>query len=90
MNSQEINDLIDSDFEELPDDSDDDPTWELSHDVYLSSKCLYISIYNSKYFFFYFTYFHIILYYVDKSGSETDGIQTNRCLFPGSSNHSAN
>jgi len=48
MNSQEISDLINSDFEEYPDDSDDDPTWEFSHNYNLTSKCLYIIIYNTQ------------------------------------------
>lgn len=61
MNSQEIIDLIGSDFEEYPDDSDDDPTWELSYDVYLSSKCLYISIHNSQYFFLLYIFSYRII-----------------------------
>jgi len=38
MNAQEINELIDSEFEDYLDDSDDDPTWKSPHDVNLSSK----------------------------------------------------
>lgn len=83
MNSQEINNLIDSDFEEYSDDSDDDPTWELSDNMNLSSKCLYIIIHNSQ-FLFYYTYFYIT--FVNESDSESKIIQTNRCLFSGNSN----
>jgi hypothetical protein len=62
INSQEIDDLIHSDFEENPDDSDDDLGWELSHKINLSSKCLYIIIYSTKFFVFKCPYFHIILH----------------------------
>lgn len=52
MNAQEINELIDSEFEDYLDDSDDDPTWKSPQDVNLSSKCLYIIIHHNPHFFF--------------------------------------
>jgi len=62
MNSQDICDLIDSEFEDYPDDSDDDPTWKSSHNVNSYSKCLYIIIHHNPFFFF--TIHILILYYI--------------------------
>lgn len=66
MNSHEINNLIYSDFEEYSDDSDDDPTWELSDNMNLSSKCLHIIIHNSQFFFFLLYIFSFYITYITR------------------------